>query len=145
MKNGLIKGDNMNETWDQTKQRLKETLGIAIELEPVEPVAKPRYDEAVPEVKVALYEVRKVLLPVDPNFPEGKVVVSHVTKQEADWWIENKLKAKSYIDDVTDSKTLVFYEKFLIGASPKQRSIYFNPAKFCTEEFPELKLYRKNY
>lgn len=129
----------MSETWEQTKLRLKQTLGVSITPEPIEAVVKPRYDEAIPEVKVALYEIRKITLPIDPEFPQGKVVVTSVDRQEAEWWLESKLKVKSFTDDTTDMKTLVFYEKFLIGASPKERNIYSNPERFCVEDFPDFK------
>lgn len=135
----------MSETWEETKARLRKQ-GIGTKPEIVVELPKPpkaRYDEPVPEVKVDLYEVRKITLPVDPEFPQGKVVVASVEKAEADWWITEKLKVKSYQDDTTDMKTLVFYEKFLIGGTPKERNIYSNPTRFCTVEFPDLKLPRR--
>jgi len=132
----------MSETWEETKVRLRKQ-GIVTKLESVIETPKTpraRYDESVPEVKVDLYEVRKITLPIDSEFPQGKIVVSSVEKDEAEWWVTEKLKIKSYQDDTTDMKTLVFYEKFLIGGTPKERSIYSNPARFCTVEFPDLKL-----
>lgn len=128
----------MNETWEQTKLRLKRTLGVSVAPEPIiETVTKPRYDEAVPEIKVALYDVKKITLPVDPHFPNGKVIITSVERQEADWWIENKLKTKVLNDT---NETVVFYEKFLVGASVKERSIYSNPDRFCLEDFPDFKV-----
>lgn len=131
-----------DETWEETKARVNKLTGKKKEPEIVIEVPKApraRYDEPI-EVKVDLYEVRKILLPVDSAFPQGKVIVSNLTKEEADWWVTEKLKVKSYQDDTTDMKTLVFYEKFLIGGTPKERSIYSNPERFCTVEFPDLKM-----
>lgn len=127
------------ETWEQTKARMKKDHGINLKKVIIDK-PKLRYEEPIKEVKIDFYEVRKILLPIDPGFPQGKVVVSHVTKEEADWWIAEKLKVRSYQDDKTDMKTLVFYEKFLIGGTPKERNLYSNPTRFCTVEFPDFKL-----
>lgn len=129
----------MSETWAETKARLAK-MGIG-KVEVREP--KPRYDEAKPVKVEPMYEVRKITLPIDTDFPQGKVVLISVTKDEADWWLENKLKTKSYQDDTTDSKTLVFYEKFPLNGTPKERNIYSNPERFCTMEFPDMKLPRR--
>lgn len=129
----------MYETWEQTKARLRK-MGIGKHEEPVIERPKPRYDTAEIEeiISEPLYEIRKVTLPVDPSLEHGKVVMYGVTLKEAEWWIEHKLKTKVYENDVTNTKTLVFYEKFLIGAKPKERSIYANPKRFCTVDFPEF-------
>lgn len=128
----------MNETWEETKARVNKMTGklppVVIDERP-----KARYDEPVQEVKVPLWEVRKITLPVDPEYPQGKVVLYAVSKEEAEWWLENKFKVKSYQDDTDDSKTLVFFEKFLIDGTPKERNIYSNPERFCIEEFPDFK------
>jgi hypothetical protein len=125
----------MAETWEQTKARLKKQ-GIDLKKDIV--IVKP----AVPkreEIKIeSLYEIRKVTLPPDKKREHGKVVVYGVTAREADWWIEYKLKPRMYDDDNTESKTLVFYEKFLVDGTPRERNIYTNPARFCTEDFPEF-------
>lgn len=136
----------MNETWEETKARFKK-IGVFVspDLADVNTAdvvipPTPRYEApARPRATVPLYEIRKVTLPPDKKYEHGKVVVYGVTLQEAEWWLEHRLKPKSYQDDVTEMKTLVFYEKFLIGASPKERSIYSNPERFCTEDFPEVK------
>jgi hypothetical protein len=74
-----------------------------------------------------MYNIHKITLPPEPTLEHGKVVIIGVSKEEADWWIEKKLKARVYQNNDTDSKTLVFYEKFLQGASPKERNIFYNP------------------
>lgn len=122
----------MGESWDQTKLRLRQAFGMDDVSKTVIP--KSRYAEAVPDKKISLYEIRKITLPIDSEFPQGKIVITHVTRSEADWWIENKLRAKSYTDDARNNKTLVFYEKFLIGASPRESSIYSNPSRFYLED-----------
>lgn len=130
----------MSETWEETKARLR---GQGIIVTPkIETPKPPRKEESIP-VEVPLYEIRKITLPVDSDYPQGKVVVYGVTQAEADWWLEYKLKIKSYQDDNTDTKTLVFYEKFLIGGTPRERNIYSNPSRFCTEEFPDFKTPRR--
>lgn len=122
----------MNETWEQTKERLRKT-GIVVPVPATKPIPIKR-DEVTQFEDVDLYDVKKVTLPVDPAAPQGTVVLYNVTREEADWWIAEKLKAKSYEDDTTGMKTLVFYEKFLVGGKPKERSIYSNPARFSTEQ-----------
>lgn len=132
----------MSETWEETKARLKKQ-GIDLKEDIViierPKLPTPRYEESKPDPLVPLYEIRKITLPPDKKHDHGKVVVYGVTLREANWWIEHKLKPKVYHDDNTESKTLVFYEKFLIDGTPKERSIYNNPARFCTEEFPDFK------
>lgn len=124
----------MRETYEQIKARLQAEGVIKLEIRSV-----PKPEEPVPEIKKELWEIRKLTLPVNKRYPQGKVVVYGVTKEEANWWIVNKLKVKSYQDDATDMKTIVMYEKFLIDGTPKERNIYSNPARFCTEEFPDFK------
>jgi hypothetical protein len=131
----------MAETWEQTKARLKKQ-GINLQadivvIEPPKPPT-PKREETKAEKPEPLYEIRKVTLPPDKKREHGKVVVYGVTAKEANWWIEFRLKPKVYDDDNTESKTLVFYEKFLIDGTPRERNIYSNPARFCTEDFPEF-------
>ena len=130
----------MSETWEQTKARLKKQgVKLSTDIVVIEPPKPPtKREEPKPEPSVPLYEIRKVTLPPSKAHEHGKIVVYGVTSREADWWIEYKLKPKVYEDDNTNSKTLVFYEKFLIDGTPKERSVYSNPARFCTEEFPEF-------
>lgn len=133
----------MSETWEETKARLK-AKGINLQSDivvvdtPKPP--RPRYDEPAAESEIPLWEIRKITLPIDQNFPQGKVVVYGVTRAEADWWLEFKpeFKTKTFYDDTTNTKTLVMFEKFLIGGTPKERNIYSNPARFCTEDVPEF-------
>lgn len=132
----------MNETWEETVNRIRKLIGK----KPVEPATlpTPRYSEPIKEMpRRSLWEVRKITLPVDSEYPQGQVILYGVTKAEAEWWLENKLKTKSYHDDTTDFKTIVTYEKFPIDGTPKERNIYSNPERFCTEEFLELKLPRR--
>lgn len=134
----------MAETWEETKARLrKQGIDLRKDIVVVEPPKPPTPQERKPEKPEPLYEIRKVTLPPSQIHEHGKVVVYGVTLKEANWWIEHKLKAKVFHDDDTESKTLVFYEKFLIGGTPKERSIYSNPARFCTEEFSELNTPRR--
>lgn len=133
-----------DETWEQTKARFKRDFNINIEKELVPEVPRARYDEPPPEPKVPLYEIRKITLPVDPKFPQGKIIFYGVTLAEANYWLEKeRFSCRSYQDDKTESKTLVFYEKFLIDGTPKERNIYSNPERFCTEDFPEFKSPRR--
>lgn len=121
------------ETWEQTKARLKKQ-GIRLGSDIV--VVKPPIKCEETEPTQPLYEIRKITLPPDKKHEHGKIVVYGVTLREANWWIEHKLKPKVFEDDTTSSKTLIFYEKFLIDGTPKERSIYSNPARFCVDDFP---------
>lgn len=69
-----------------------------------------------------LYNIHKRSLP--PGI--DKVLVIGVTKTEGEWWVNNVLKAKVYTDDSRNGKTLVYYDLIPQGASPRERSIYFN-------------------
>lgn len=119
----------MAETWEQTKQRLQRQ-GIVTRIDP--PAPRARYDEPPPEPPVKRYNVHKRSLPVgDP--PLDKIVVFAVTKAEATWWIEHKLQARCYQDDVRETKTLIYYDIVPVDAQPRERSIYFNPRPVTTE------------
>lgn len=123
----------MEETWEQTKHRF-EKQGIS--LSSTSKKTKVRYNTSEIEAIILdpLYEVRRITLPVNKAYEHGKVVLYGVTAQEADWWLDNRFKPKVYIDDETNVKTLVFYEKFPINGTPSEKSIYANPEKFCLEE-----------
>lgn len=129
----------MNETWEQTKARMRKLIGVLPKPEVTIEMPKPRYDNKEKEILERLYEVRKVTLPPDRKLEHGKVVLYGVTAKEADWWIENKLKTRVYENDDTNQKTLVFYEKFPIDGTPEERNIYSNPKRFCTQELSALK------
>lgn len=127
----------MSLSWEEfKKQKRKEFRLEDIKIIPPA-VPQARYDEPKAEI-VPLYEIRKITLPPSKKHEHGKIVIYGVTSKEADWWLEFKLKPKVFHDDNTESKTLVFYEKFLIDGTPKERNIYNNPARFCTEDFPEF-------
>lgn len=134
----------MNETWEQTKARFRK-LGVKLKTEETIEMPRPRYDTAELEkiISEPLYEVRKITLPPDRKLEHGKIVLYGVTAKEADWWIENKLKAKVYENDETNTKTLVFYEKFPIDGTPEERNVYSNPKRFCTVDFPEFNYPRR--
>lgn len=126
----------MSQSWEDYKKAKQKEFGTE-DIKIIPQIVKPKREEPKIEA-VPLYEIRKVTLPPSKQHEHGKVVVYGVTSKEADWWLEFKLKAKVYNDDETESKTLVFYEKFLIDGTPKERNIYTNPARFCTEDFPEF-------
>src|SRR6185295_10951328 len=85
-----------------------------------------------PPIPVKRYNIHKRSLPVGID----KIVVFNVTKQEADWWVERKLKTRCYENGPDDSKTLVYYDIIPVGATPKEKSIYFNTHPVTTEEIP---------
>lgn len=93
---------------------------------------KPRYEEPKAEPIVKRFNIHKRSLPPGIDI----IVVFGVTKQEAEWWIEKRLKAKCYQDDARDTKTLVYYDVVPVNASPRERSIYFNPSPSTTETVP---------
>lgn len=122
----------MVETWEQTKVRLKKQgINLQTDIVVVEPPKPPTPKrEGKPEPLVKLYNIHKRSLP--PGI--DKIVVFNVTKKEAEWWIESKLKAKCYENGPDDSKTIVYYDIIPVGATPKERSIYFNPRPVTTDE-----------
>lgn len=124
----------MAETWEQTKARLKKQ-GINLQtdiivVEPPKPPKPRREEKAEPPVK--RYNIHKRSLPIG-NPPIDKIVVFGVTKQEAEWWVEFKLKAKCYEYGPDDSKTLIYYDVLPEDATPRERSIYFNAGPVTTE------------
>src|SRR5262245_42333002 len=90
-----------------------------------EPPAPP-VEESKPEPIVRRYNIHKRALPVG-NPPLDKIVVFAVTKAEAEWWINNVLRAKSYHDDERDTKTIIYYDAVPVDAQPRERSILHNP------------------
>lgn len=61
------------------------------------------------------------------------VVVFNVTKIEAEWWIERRLKAKCYQDDARNTKTVIYFDIIPVDAKPRERSIFFNPRPVQSE------------
>lgn len=84
------------------------------------PVA--RYDEPVKPKTVRLFNIHKRSLP--PGI--DTVVLIGLTRDEAETWLNDKLKARVFNDDARDSKTLIYYDMLPQDASPVERSIYFN-------------------
>ena len=128
----------MVETWEQTKMRFYKALGIGATTEPpIVPVVKEHKRQPVQEV--TLYNVHKRSLPVGID----NIVLFSVSKKEAHWWIENKLRTRAYQDDTSDSKTVIYYDIIPVGAKPKERSVYYNPLPVCNEAFPDFKTPRR--
>jgi hypothetical protein len=88
---------------------------------------RPIY-EKIKEEK--LFNIHKRSLPVGID----KKIVFRVTKEDAEWWVEKRLKAHSYQDDSRDTKTLIYYDIIPIGATPREKSIYFNKGPITREE-----------
>ena len=119
----------INETWEQTKARFKREHGISIEKELVPKVPQVRYDEPPPEPEVPRFNIHKRSLPVGID----EIVVHNVTKEEAKWWVDRRLKTKCYEDGARQTKTLIYYDVIPVDAKPKERSIFFNPRPVVTE------------
>lgn len=124
----------MAETWEQTKIRLK-NQGINLKSDvvvippPTPPVEHNRRKDDRP---VKLYNVHKRSLP--PGI--DKIVVFGVTKEEAEWWVEHKLKTRCYENGPDDSKTVIFYDVIPVDATPRERSIYYNAGPITMEPVP---------
>lgn len=116
----LIDGDSIRDFVGEFQKRVKR-------IDKIESLA-PIPENAV----VRRYNVHKRSLPAGID----NIVVLNVTKLEAEWWIENKLKAKVYHNNAEDTKTIVYYDVVPVDASPKERSIYFNNHPVTTEEVP---------
>lgn len=120
----------MAETWEETKARLKKQgINLQTDIVVVEPPKPPKREERKPEPPVKLFNVHKRSLP--PGL--DKIVVFAVTKQEAEWWVEHKLKTKCYEYGPDDSKTVIYYDILPVGATPRERSIYNNSGPVTTE------------
>ena len=76
----------------------------------------------VPSPTEKLFNIHKRSLPVGID----KIVMWNVTKAQANWLIEKRLKARVYHDDVKETKTLIYYDAIPNGALPRERSVYFN-------------------
>lgn len=122
----------MAETWEQTKARLKKQgINLSKDIVTITP-PKPKYEEPKTEPPVKRYNIHKRSLPVG-HPPLDKIVVFSVTKSEAEWWINHRLKAKCFQDDDRDLKTLIYYDAVPIDAQPIERSIYYNPRPVISE------------
>lgn len=121
----------MAETWEETKARLRKQ-GIDLKKDIVvlvEPPKPPTPEEVKPEPPVKRFNIHKRSLPVGID----KIVIFSVTKEEAAWWVEYKLKTRCHENVPDESKTLIYYDVIPVGATPRERSIYFNMAKLTTE------------
>lgn len=128
----------MSETWEQTKARLRKQ-GIVGTSTPVVVIPPPEPDAERVEPPVKRFNVHRRSLPVGID----KKVVFNVTRAEGEWWIENKLKARIYEDDEAETKTVIYYDLVPVDATPRERNLYSNPERFCTEDFPEFKSPRR--
>lgn len=103
---------------------------------------KPKTVETVkakPEVfKERAFNIHKRSLPVGID----KVVISGIkTYAEAeriiakttDYWGKPKFASRSYEDDTTNTKTIIYYDILPDDAKPRERSVYFNPRPFVIE------------
>lgn len=69
-----------------------------------------------------LYNIHKRSLPVAID----RVVVIGVTKEEAIWWCEQRLKAEQYFNNDENTKTLTYYDIVPVDAKAHERSVYYN-------------------
>ena len=69
------------------------------------------------------------------SLPPGidTIVVYNVSKENAEWLMEKKLKLKMFTDDSRETKTYIFYEAIPVDATPRERNIYFNPKPLVLE------------
>lgn len=81
-----------------------------------------------------LYNIHKRSLPVGID----KIVVFNITKQDAEWWIETKLKTRCYENGADDSKTLIYYDVIPTDATPKEKNVFYNMSPVTTEPVPGL-------
>lgn len=88
-----------------------------------------RYDKSVKESYTRLFNIYKRSLP--PGL--DKLILIGLTRYEAERWLAEKLKAKVFTDDARESKTLIYYDMLPQDATPRERSIYFNPRPVTQE------------
>ena len=92
----------------------------------------PKYIEVSPIIKK--YNIHKRSLPVGLD----KIVVINVTKQEAEWWVECRLKTKQYYLQDTEKYIYIYYDIVPVMASPKERSVYYNEGKITKESSDDV-------
>lgn len=70
-----------------------------------------------------------------------KIVVFGVTKEEAEWLLNHNsknliplLKSKLYQDDSRETKTLIYYDVIPVGATAREKSIYYNAPEIIKGE-----------
>lgn len=123
----------MAETWEETKARLrKQGIDLKKDIVVIEPPKPVQHNRRKEDKSVKLYNVHKRSLP--PGI--DKIVVFNLTKEEAEWWVENKLKARCYENAPDDSKTVIYYDIVPVDATPRERSIYHNAGPLTTETVP---------
>lgn len=125
----------MAETWEETKARLRKQ-GIDLNQEIIIEQPRARSQEPVLQVpdNVKRYNIHKRSLPVGID----RVVVFGITKEDAEWWVDKKLKTRCYENSVDDSKTIIYYDVIPVDATPKEKNIYFNTSPVMTEPVPGL-------
>jgi hypothetical protein len=101
-------------------------------LESVPPA--PRYRPAPEPQKPPerLYNIHKRSLPVGID----EIVLRNLTKAEAVAWVcpelpkLPRLKTKLFYNDDEESKTYIYYDIVPVDATPREKSIFFNPRPF---------------
>ena len=116
----------MAQTWDDYLKQKQEEFGLVVITPPKAPSV--RFAEPKTVVQVKLYNIHKRSLP--PGI--DRVVIFGVAKEEGEWWIERKLKAKCFQNDTDDTKTVIFYDLVPVDATPQERSIYYNAGLVTT-------------
>lgn len=116
----------MSETWEQTKARLKKQ-GINLNTEIVV-IAQQEIKVVKPPEK--LYNIHKRSLPVGFD----KIVVYSVNKEDAEWWLEHRLKTIFYEDKETEERTVYYFDVIPVEATDREKGVYFNPKPNVIEE-----------
>lgn len=123
----------MNETWEQTKERLRKQ-GIGTKppvIETPEP-PRPRYDEPKAEPPKPRYDLRRVIL---PN-ATAEYVVFNAVAEDIQWWLDHKhrFKAREIVSTIEGIEPLVFYEPIPSDATVAERDLYYNKRPVIIEE-----------
>lgn len=112
-------------------ERFKKRCSELAEAAPEITVLKPEREPEVRPVR-RRFNIHKRSLPVGVD----KIVVFNLPSKEAaqrliDKAVDSQGKplfaTRSYNDDAAESKTLIYYDIVPEDATPKERSIYFNP------------------
>lgn len=95
------------------------------------PTTKPkaRYEESQPEPPYIPFNVHKRSLPAGTD----KIVLLNLSRKNAEWWVENRLKAKIIKGSGEEIDPIIYYDIVPADASPDEHSIYFNPGPTTKE------------
>lgn len=118
----------MNETWEQTKERLRKQ-GVILRTPDVTP--KPYYDETKSEMIEPRFNLRRTVLPG----VKVEWLVVNAPKSDIDWWLAHKHRFKKSVSIIAGVEPVELWDVISVDATEEQRSPYYNDRPVIKDDY----------